>query len=381
MSRAARLRRALLALVAGLAFAAGVDAGSSPGDGERAARPRVPADVRAAVEAFYRRALLPDGRVTRRDQGGDTVSEGQAYALLLTVAVGDERRFARVWSWTRRHLLLPDGTLAWHWAGGRVRSDGAAADADLDAARALALAARRFDEPAYAAAARRLGRALLREQTARAVGTTVLVAGPWARRTAVINPSYFSPRAYAALRALSGDRRWTTVRRSSARLLRALLDPRPAGLPPDWAKVLPWGVAPVGPPGGAASSAAAAGAAYGYDAVRMPVRYAESCSAAERALAARSWPALHRQAVATGGYVAAVSALDGRPAAPGAHPAALVGAAASARAAADAGDPGASDRLLDRAAELEAREPSYYGAAWVALGRVMLTTRLLGGCA
>ncbi|MDW5596131.1 hypothetical protein VSS74_17420, partial [Conexibacter stalactiti] len=59
------------------------------------------------------------------------------------------------------------------------------------------------------------------------------------------------------------------------------------------------------------------------------------------------------------------------------HPAALVGAAAAARAA---GDAGASDRLLARADALEARAPSYYGAAWAALGRIMLTTDLLGGC-
>ncbi len=69
MRQAARLRRALLAVVAGLAFAAGADAGSSAGDDDRAQRPHVPADVRAAVDAFYRRALLPNGRVTRRDQG------------------------------------------------------------------------------------------------------------------------------------------------------------------------------------------------------------------------------------------------------------------------------------------------------------------------
>ncbi|MDW5598928.1 glycosyl hydrolase family 8, partial [Conexibacter stalactiti] len=315
-ARPARLRRSLLAVLAGVAFAAGVEAGSGAGAREQPERPHVPREVRAAVERFLDRSLLPNGRVTRRDEGGDTVSEGQAYALLATVAVGDERRFARVWSWTRHHLLRSDGTLAWLWKDGRVISDGPAADADLDAARALALAADRFDRPAYAAAARRLGRALLREQTTRAVGTLVLVAGPWARANAVINPSYFSPRAYTALRGLDGDRRWRTLERSSARLTRALLEEDGAALPPDWAKVLPWGVVPVGPPG---AQAAATDAAYSYDAVRMPVRYAESCTASDRALAARPWPALHAQATAGGGYGAAVTGLDGAPRERGAH--------------------------------------------------------------
>jgi len=35
---------------------------------------------------------------------------------------------------------------------------------------------------------------------------------------------------------------------------------------------------------------------------------------------------------------------------------------------------------LDAAAQLEQRMPSYYGAAWVALGRIMLTTSMLGDC-
>ena len=35
------------------------------------------------------------------------------------------------------------------------------------------------------------------------------------------------------------------------------------------------------------------------------------------------------------------------------------------------------DRLLDAAEALDKRSPTYYGAAWVALGRIMLTTNAL----
>lgn len=65
-----------------------------------------------------------DGRVVRRDQGGDTVSEGQADALLVAVGVGDRTTFAAVWRWTQQHLLRPDGTLSWRWADGHVVSTG-----------------------------------------------------------------------------------------------------------------------------------------------------------------------------------------------------------------------------------------------------------------
>jgi endoglucanase len=55
----------------------------------------------------------------------------------------------------------------------------------------------------------------------------------------------------------------------------------------------------------------------------------------------------------------------------------LVGAAAAARSA---GQP-ASDALLTQAQAVDSRFPTYYGSAWIGLGRVELTTSLLGGCA
>jgi endoglucanase len=139
-------------------------------------------------EGFLDRYVADDGRVVRHDQGGDTVSEGQAYAMLLAVAEDDERRFARVWEWTREHLRRPDGLLAWRWAGGRVVDDQPAADADLDAARALLLAGERFDEPSYSEQGRVLGDAVAEHETTQAADKTVLVAGPWARERAVVNP-------------------------------------------------------------------------------------------------------------------------------------------------------------------------------------------------
>lgn len=66
---------------------------------------------------------VEDGRVVRRDQGGDTVSEGQAYGMLIAVAVGDEKTFDQIWSWTKKNLVRDDGLLAWRWDEGRVVDD------------------------------------------------------------------------------------------------------------------------------------------------------------------------------------------------------------------------------------------------------------------
>ena len=303
---------------------------------------------------FLDRYVSGDGRVVRHDQGGDTVSEGQAYAMLLAVAEDDEQRFADVWSWTREHLRRPDGLLSWRWADGRVADPEPAADADLDAARALLLAADRFGEPRYADDGKALGRAVVEHETTLAADKTVLVAGPWAQGRPVVNPSYFSPRAFAAL-----------GREDLAASSRRLADRLTAGgLPPDWAVVEPWGVVPTGPPAGG-------DAVYSYDAARLPIRLAESCDPEDRELAARLWPRL-RESPGT-----ARRALDGTPLGDDEHAVALAGAAAAAHAA---GDRHAATDLLDRAARLERERPSYYGAAWVELTRAMLQDGTLGSC-
>ena len=56
----------------------------------------------------------------------------------------------------------------------------------------------------------------------------------------------------------------------------------------------------------------------------------------------------------------------------------MVGAAGSAWAA---GATGSARVLLDQAEAWDAERPTYYGAAWLALARMWLTTDLLGSCA
>ena len=72
-------------------------------------------DVMTAEEAsadFLNNWVDGDGRVVRRDQGGDTVSEGQAYGLLIALGANDEARFDAIWQWTHNNLLREDGLLA-----------------------------------------------------------------------------------------------------------------------------------------------------------------------------------------------------------------------------------------------------------------------------
>jgi endoglucanase len=354
--------------------------------------PRVdPADIavmredtaRIAGQKFLDEYVEPDGRVVRRDEGGDVVSEGQAYGMLIAVAVGDETRFRSIWKWTKTHLRSADGLLAWRWADDKVTDVNSAADADLDAARALVLAGRRFNAPELTKDGRRLGQAILETETV-AVGTAaapasdvnppgtwvagsgrVLVGGNWAKAAPyVVNPGYFSPRAELELFEASADRRWTDVTRTQRVLGWQLIGT--GMLPPDWATVSEVGHAvPIGPPTGGPVR-------FSLDAARLPVRFAESCDPEDRAIAGAMRPVLTAP-----GEVPALRNLNGSAAGDLQHPVALVAAAATQQGA---GNLDGTLERLDAAAQLEQRSPTYYGAAWVALGRIMLTTSLLGEC-
>ena len=118
-----------------------------------------------AAQRFFERYVDDDGRVVRRDQGGDTVSEGQAYGMLLAVAQGERERFASVWQWAQDNLQREDGLLSWHWSNGQIADPEPAADADLDAAWALTLAADRFNDPSYRDEAARIATAILDQET------------------------------------------------------------------------------------------------------------------------------------------------------------------------------------------------------------------------
>jgi endoglucanase len=72
---------------------------------------------------------------------------------------------------------------------------------------------------------------------------------------------------------------------------------------------------------------------------------------------------------------ASALALDGTVIDGNAHPTALVAAAAAASAA---GQEDVRDRRLTEAESLDAEHPTYYGSAWIALGRALLTTDLVG---
>lgn len=321
-----------------------------------------------AAEGFLSDYVDADGRVVRRDQGGDTVSEGQAYALLVAVGIGDRDTFAEVWSWTEGNLQRPDGLLSWRWADGAVVDASSASDADLDTARALVLAGTAFADPQLSADGIALGQAVLDLETVRTGAGRILVAGNWATEEPfAYNPSYVSPAASGLLAQASGDPRWAELDEGSRVVTAALL--AESELPPDWAQVRADGTVEAMP---GAQGRGNDGVRYSYDATRTPVRLAESCASADRALAAQLVDVLDRSGADTAALDLGGAALTGDESA--------VAAVGQAAAVAAEGDLDRARAELVDADHLQQQTPTYYGAAWNALGRLLLTDDALGGC-
>ena len=319
---------------------------------------------------FLETYARPDGRVVRLDQGKDTVSEGQAYGMLLAEVTGDTSAFARIWTWTQRHLQLPNYLFAFHAnAAGQVVSTEPASDADL----LIAWALLRYSGP-DAAARHRDGRQvadaiLAHEVTTAQDGMPVLTAGPWATTQPVtIDPSYWSLTAFQGLAKLTGNQEWLRLESGAVTLAREITK-NGQQLPPDWAR-LHTGDAPVPEP---SPNGSAPVAQYGLDAQRTVVWFAASCNPQARALAARWWRLLGRGRAAR----ALALHLNGDILTATHAPLPLVAAAAAASAA-DQGE--AAQQLLSDAAAQQRHYPTYYGGAWSALGQALLTTDALDPC-
>jgi endoglucanase len=301
-----------------------------------------------------------DGRVIRHDQGGDIVSEGQAYAMLIAEIADRPTLVRTIWSWTARHLRRRDGLLAYHAnASGHVEDSNPAADADVLAAYAL-LRYRGTNQANMQAAGRRLADAVLAHESVTSGGERVIVAGTWATATPpTVNPSYLMPGVFAALAKLTGDPRWQQADASAVTLVRGLTgDGRQ--LPTDWARLERGRLSAIPDPGGSAPTQ------YGLDAARLPLWFGSGCTPGARDLASRWWTDI----LAHGNRPADLAlSPTGTPVNQATNPVPLL---AGAAAAAAAGDASASAMLHARAARQAHQVPTYYGDAWLALGGALL---------
>jgi endoglucanase len=351
-------------------LAAALGACTAGDSGVRTGQPAPALLTTPAAAAFLGTYVEPNGRVNRPDQGNDTVSEGQAYGLLLAETTGNDRLFNVIWQWTRVHLQLGNGLFAYHAnAAGQILSPEAASDADLLIAWAL-LRYTGSGAVALHGDGRQVADAVLAHEVALGAGRTpILAAGPWATGSpATLDPSYWSLPALTGLAQLTGDQEWQHLADGALSLTRQLTQGGRL-LPPDWAELTAAGqMLPEAAPNGSEPQPE-----YGLDAQRTVAWFAASCNPQARALAARWWPLLRAPARSQ----ALALELDGTVLVPTKAVLPLVAAAAAAHAA---GDQTASLRLLSQAAKQQRNHPGYYGSAWAAFGPLLSSSNVLSGC-
>ena len=214
-------------------------------------------DIVSKTWQSYKKFFISNEGRVKRNKDGDTVSEGQAYAMLRAVWMNDKKTFDLCYEWTENNLSrktkFSDHLLAWKWKNESVQDWMPASDADIDYALSLIFADRlwgKTDQTAntkYAAKAKQILNDILEKMTYQ-TNTGRLYLSPWIlsaeERTAKnfpVNPSYYSPAHFRIFHQFTNDKRWKNLQDTTYFILESLSESfegqKGIGLIPDWCKV------------------------------------------------------------------------------------------------------------------------------------------------
>jgi endo-1,4-beta-D-glucanase Y len=202
----------------------------------------------------YKQQYLEPGtfRVLDKQKDFITTSEGQSYAMLRAVWVGDKDTFDKTWQWTKDNIRRPDNHL-FSWLFGKLPNGqygilkdqggaNTATDADVDIALALVFASSRWNEQSYLGDAYVIIDQIWQNEVVTINGKPYLVANnleKGAQTNMIANPSYFAPYAYRIFSHLDPKHPWMKVVDTSYEVLHASIDSpldksQSAHIPPDW---------------------------------------------------------------------------------------------------------------------------------------------------
>ncbi|HMQ32915.1 MAG TPA: glycosyl hydrolase family 8 [Chloroflexaceae bacterium] len=185
--------------------------------------------------ASFKASHVSEGQVRRAS--GYTDAGDQAGAMLMAVWMDDQAAFDELWGWARLRLQGEDGRL-YHTnePGVEPRS---LTDANTDAALALLLAERRWNEASYGREGLKIIKALWDSSVVTIDGRPHLAAGDWAVQDdhILFAPGGFAPYAYKIFAWVDGERDWQGLVESGYAQLALASGPLPgagrsAGLPP-----------------------------------------------------------------------------------------------------------------------------------------------------
>ncbi len=236
----------------------------------------------------YKKEYVEAGsnRTIDREHKNVTTSEGQSYTMLRAVWMDDMDTFDKSWAWTQEFLgRSSDHLFSWQYgerpdhtygilAGGGMNT---ASDADTDIALSLLFAYARWGDEKYLVEVRPIISDIWDKEILVIQGKPYLMANNveklYSNKTALMNPSYFSPYAYRIFALVDTAHPWSKLVDTSYDVLRtstisSLDKNRSVFLPPDWVRIdkITGAIVP------AASSDLSTN--YGYDAMRIPFRLA-----------------------------------------------------------------------------------------------------------
>ncbi|HMO17550.1 MAG TPA: glycosyl hydrolase family 8 [Oligoflexia bacterium] len=200
--------------------------------------------------------ITQEGRVIRPLNDNDTVSEGQSYAMLRAVWMGDKEIFDNCYTWTEYHLKrskkdIGDTLLAWHWNHGSVIDWMPASDADIDYALSLILADRRFIQheggkyPDNVMNYKDRALEILADISIKLIRKSTdgeIFLSPWIEtpdEPLSVNLSYYSPAHFQVFYEFTGNPLWMNLKKQTYQFLNIIASRfngnTGSGLFPDWA--------------------------------------------------------------------------------------------------------------------------------------------------
>ena len=212
-----------------------------------AAAPDPPQILEESWKAYLGRFVQADGRVIDHKAGEVSTSEGQSYAMLRAVWIGDKATFDKTYGWGRDNLnsrVRTDHLWAWKWGktkDGRwqVLDKAFATDAEQDVALALILAYKQWNREQYLQEAHTILGDLWSSATREIAGKRYLLAGDSLCKNGScrLNPSYYAPYAYRIFAQVDHVHDWPLLVDNSYFVLDSASGLTKTRLPPDWMEI------------------------------------------------------------------------------------------------------------------------------------------------
>jgi endo-1,4-beta-D-glucanase Y len=182
-------------------------------------------------KATYVVTASPGLRVSRPENGNDTVSEGIGYGMLAAVYMNDRATFDGIWAFGKAKFNAAH-LMDWHLnADGSVASGGtgSATDADEDMAWALIMASAQWQSGTYLDDAKKMIGAMRTSEIG--ADYTLSPGNSWGGSDRTY-PDYFSPAYFRVFKAVTGDPIWDKVIDRNYEILAAVTGEH--GLVPDY---------------------------------------------------------------------------------------------------------------------------------------------------